>query len=265
MTSSQHSTVGQGMMALLSDPEIVASKALHIHGGKVTLNVEVVDPSDMASIDRFTRTINERHHRELDFIVNSMGLMLNSFGEQMEKINKVQRATNTPFLPDSASVQATIAHDIDGLLAICNSFSPHMRPNTGHIILPGHEAESFSYFPPTCASLFLNSRTLQDIQSIMQTFAYAAMRGVVIDEGWVPSARSMSKAATTTLARVLALENEFQRNKVLFSAASTRQPIETRITRFPFEEMAQMAVSLVLSGCGGQSGGLWDNSVATFR
>ncbi|PHH50067.1 hypothetical protein CFIMG_005896RA, partial [Ceratocystis fimbriata CBS 114723] len=244
MTSSQHLTVGQGMMALLSDPEIITSKALHIHGGKVTLSIEVVDPSDMVLIDRFTRTINERHHGELDFIVNSMGLMLNGF--------------------DSASIQATIAHDIDGLLAICDSFSPHMRPNTGHIILPGHEAESLSYFPPTCASLFLNSRTPQDIQSIMQTFAYAAMRGVVIDEGWVPSALSMSQAATTTLAHVLALENEFQRNKVLFSAASTRQPIETRITRFPFEEMAQTAVSLVLSGCGGQSGGLWDNSVATF-
>ncbi|KAL5612880.1 hypothetical protein BROUX41_004041 [Berkeleyomyces rouxiae] len=245
MTSSSNAAVGQAMISLLSDPQVIASRALHVHGGKVTLNIEVVDLANVASIDRFTRTIIERHRGEIDFIVNSMGLMLPSY--------------------DFNSAEATLNHDVVGSLAISTSFNPYMRPGTGHIILPSHPTDTFKYFPPTCASLFLNSKTSQDVLAIMDAFTSSAQRGVVIDEGWVANSYAMGQAATSVLAHVLTLENESQGNKAMFSAAAMTPIHGMPTTGTPAEAMAQMPVWLVLKGCGGRSGGLWESGIATFR
>jgi carbonyl reductase 1 len=160
---------------------------------------------------------------------------------------------------DSSIVKKTLHTNYYNTLLACHAFLPLLKP-TGRIVNVASSAGALSKYSDSIRTRFLESKTEDDVTSIMQEFASAVEGGREKDAGFPSAAYAVSKAGLIGGTRALARkEKESGGSKLVNSCCPgyvNTDMTKGNGTKTP-DEGAQTPVLLAIQDIGGKTGEFW--------
>lgn len=233
---------GRGEAALKEleqDAQLKSAKALKANGGLSEIKFHALDISDSGSIKALGQHLKQAHGEGIDFIINNAGIALDGF--------------------DSSIVKKTLACNYYSTLEACHTFLPLLKPS-GRIVNVASMAGSLSKYSDEVRNRFLNSKTEEDVSSIMRDFAAAVDAGKEKEAGFPSAAYAVSKAGLIGGTRALARQEQEKGSSILINACCPGY-VNTDMskgngTKTP-DQGAQTPVLLAIQDIQGQSGTFW--------
>jgi len=71
----------EAVKTILSDPQLIAAKALSQDGGLTTITFNSLDIDDETSIEKFKELIKSEHPDGIDILINNAGIALEGFSK----------------------------------------------------------------------------------------------------------------------------------------------------------------------------------------
>ncbi|KAF9698145.1 hypothetical protein EKO04_003732 [Ascochyta lentis] len=231
---------GEAALAQLEqDAQLKQAKALKADGGLAEIKYHHLDITDNASIESLAKHLKEAHTDGIDFVINNAGIALNGF--------------------DSQIVKETLHTNYYNTLLACHALLPALKP-TGRIVNVASSAGALSKYSDSVRARFLESKTEDDVTSIMKDFASAVEQGKEKDAGFPSAAYATSKAGCIGGTKALARKEKESGSKRLINACCpgyvNTDMTKGNGTKTP-DEGAQTPVLLAIQDIGGKTGQFW--------
>ncbi|KZM18842.1 Alcohol dehydrogenase [Ascochyta rabiei] len=231
---------GEAALAQLQqDAQLKQAKALKADGGLAEIKYHHLDITDGSSIESLAKHLKEAHAEGVDFVINNAGIALNGF--------------------DPRIVQETLHTNYYNTLLACHALLRVLKP-TGRIVNVASSSGALSKYSESVRTRFLESKTEDDVTSIMQDFASAVEQGREKDAGFPSAAYATSKAGCIGGTKALARKEKESGSKRLVNACCpgyvNTDMTKGNGTKTP-DEGAQTSVLLAIHDIGGKTGEFW--------
>ena len=273
LTARDRSRGEEAIKTLQNDAQLKKAKALAADGGLATIEYYGLDISKPQSITDFASFLKQKHPDGIDIVVNNAGIAMEGFGISPSSsapppicLGIPDRQPTLIPLPDINVVKQTLQTNYHGTLLSTLSFLPLIRPN-GRLVnissIAGHLSTKYS---PALISRFQNSRTVDEITTLMDDFTSAVERGTEKEEGWPSAAYSVSKSGVTGMTRAIALEEKKRGRGILVNSCCPGY-VDTDMSKGrgwkSVDEGAETPVMLAFGDIGDTVGEFWQDKKVT--
>ena len=159
-------------------------------------------------------------------------------------------------------VKETLQCNYYGTLAATRSLLPLIRPGGRLVNLASMVGHLNSKYSDEIRSAFAESRTVDDVTRLMESFTDAVAQGKEKERGWPSAAYAVSKSGITGMTRAVALEEAEKGSGVLVNSCCPGY-VDTDMTKHKgsksVDEGAQTPVLLACGDIGGASGEFWQH------
>ena len=149
-----------------------------------------------------------------------------------------------------------------GTLNATRSFLPLVRDGGRLVNMSSLVGELNKKYSESIRSAFASSKTVDDVNKLMESFTSAVREGRHIEKGWPRRAYVVSKSGVTGMTRAIALEHKQQGGKVLVNSCCpdyVGMNMDKHQRREMMEKGLQTPTLLALGDIGGSCGELWLN------
>ncbi|KAL6710791.1 hypothetical protein ACN47E_007848 [Coniothyrium glycines] len=226
---------------LEQDTQLKKAKALKAYGGLSEIKFHALDITDSGSIRTLAQHLKQAHSDGIDFVINNAGIAMDGF--------------------DANIVKTTIGCNYYSTLEACHTFLPLLKPS-GRIVNVASMSGHLSKYSDEIRHRFLNSKTEDDVSSIMQDFTAAVEAGKEKEAGFPSAAYAVSKSGLIGGTKALARAEKEKGSKILINACCPGY-VNTDMskhngTKTP-DQGAQTPVLLALQDIEGQTGTFWQD------
>lgn len=131
---------------------------------------------------------------------------------------------NTQALPeidwytDMNVVNETLECNYYGTLTATRSLLPLIRPGGRLVNVSSMSGHLNSKYSESIRAAFANSKTVDDVTKLMESFTSAVKEGKEKEKGWPRAAYAVSKSGVTGMTRAIAVEHQREGGKVLINS-----------------------------------------------
>ena len=256
--------------ALEGDAQLKNAKALVQHGGLTTVKYHGLDISKTKSILDFAGYLEKEHPEGIDMVVNNAGIAMDGFGTRCSHCllcspRVIYLASSTLLKrmhADINVVKETLQCNYYGTLTATRSLLPLIRSG-GRLVnvssMSGHLNSKYSHEIRTA---FAESKTVDDVTKLMESFTRAVEQGKEKELGWPSAAYAVSKSGITGMTRAVALEEREKGNGVLVNSCCPGY-VNTDMTKHrgakTVDEGAQTPILLACKDIRGTVGEFWQH------
>ncbi|KAL9122407.1 MAG: hypothetical protein Q9187_001044 [Circinaria calcarea] len=241
LTARDNNRGGQAIKDIYDDASLKRERVLARDGGHTTVQYHQIDISDSNSIHAFGTFLKKEHSQGIDFVINNAGIAMNGF--------------------DRNVVKETLKCNYYGTLEATRTFLPLIKDG-GRLVNVSSMAGKLGKYSASLRSQFLAADTVDKITSLMEQFKQAVEAGKEVEQGWPRAAYAVSKAGSTGMTVVIAMEEKQKGSKTLINSCCPGY-VSTDMTKGngakTTDEGAQTPVLLALGNIGQQTGLFWQN------
>lgn len=159
-------------------------------------------------------------------------------------------------------VKETLQCNYYGTLAATRSLLPLIRPGGRLVNVSSMVGHLNSAYSAELRSAFAESKTVDDVTKLMESFTSAVEQGKETELGWPSAAYKVSKTGVTGMTRAIAAEETEKGSGVLVNSCCPGY-VDTDMTKGrgskTVDEGAQTPVLLACGDIGGIGGEFWEN------
>jgi len=115
-------------------------------------------------------------------------------------------------------VNQTLQCNYYGTLTVTRSLLPLIRPGGRLVNVSSVVGHLNSKYSDSIRAAFANSKTVEDVTNLMESFTSAVKEGNEKQRGWPSAAYAVSKSGVTGMTRAIAVEHSMQGGTVLVNS-----------------------------------------------